>query len=98
MFECLASLLVSNPILAESLEGTAQSRRHRQNGLVIAIDVARFVAPDVFRAEVKRLANDLRRLPGDEILMPGERGARKAAAQRECVSIADSVYEELKAL
>jgi len=98
MFECLASLLVSNPILAESLERTAQSRRHRQNGLVIAIDVARFVAPDVFRTEVARLAKDLRQLPGDEILMPGERGARKAAAQRESVSIADSVYEELKAL
>lgn len=98
MFECLASLLVSNPILAESLEGTAASRRHRQNGFVVAIDVARFVAPEVFRGEVARLANDLRKLPGDEILMPGERGARKAAAQRESVSIADSVYEELKAL
>ena len=98
MFECLASLLASNPILAESLEGTPASRHHRQNGVVIAIDVARFVAPEIFRREVTRLATDLRRLPGEEILMPGERGARKAAAQRESVSIADSVYEELKAL
>ena len=98
MFECLASLLVSNPILAESLEGTPASKHHRQNGLAIAIDVARFVAPDVFRHEVARLAQDLRQLPGDEILMPGERGARKAAAQRDSVSIADSVYEELRAL
>lgn len=98
LFECLASLLVSNPILAESLEGTPLSTHHRQNGLVIAIDVARFVAPDIFRREVARLAADLRKLPGEEILMPGERGARKAVAQRESVSIADSVYEELKAL
>jgi ureidoglycolate dehydrogenase (NAD+) len=98
MFECLASLLASNPILAESLEKTPASKSHRQNGLVIAIDVARFVAPDVFRREVARLAKDMRRLPGDEILMPGERGARKAAAQRESVSIADSVYEELRGL
>jgi len=98
MFECLASLLVSNPILAESLERTPASRQHRQNGLAIAIDVERFVAPEVFRREAARLAADLRKLPGDEILMPGERGARKAASQRESVSIADSVYEELKAL
>ena len=98
MFECLTSLLVSNPILAESLEKTPASRQHRQNGLAIAIDVARFVAPEVFRREVARLAKDLRRLPGEEILLPGERGARKAAAQRDSVSITDSVYEELKTL
>jgi ureidoglycolate dehydrogenase (NAD+) len=98
MFECLASLLTANPILAESLEHTPKSKQHRQNGLVIAIDVARFVPPEVFRREVARLAKDLRELPGEEILMPGERGARKAAAQRESLSIPDSVYEELKAL
>ena len=98
MFECLASLLTSNPILAESLERTPASKSHRQNALAIAIDIGRFVAPDVFRREVERLAKDLRQLPGEGILMPGERGARKAAAQRDSVSIADSVYEELKAL
>lgn len=98
MFECLTSLLASNPVLAESLEKTPLSKQHRQNGLAIAIDIARFVAPEVFRREVARLANDLRKLPGDEILMPGERGARQAARQRESVSIADSVYEELRGL
>ena len=98
MFECLTSLLVSNPVLAESLEKTPLSKSHRQNGLAIAIDIGRFVAPEQFRREVARLAKDLRQLPGDEILMPGERGARKAASQRESVTIADSVYEELKAL
>src|SRR5204862_4807116 len=40
MYECLASLLAGNPILAEALEGRG---RHQQNGLVIAIDVQRFV-------------------------------------------------------
>lgn len=98
MAECLASLITANPILAESLERTPASKQHRQNGLVIAIDVGRFVAPEIFRREVARLARDLRQLPGDEILMPGERGARKAAAQRDAVSIPDSVYEELKTL
>jgi LDH2 family malate/lactate/ureidoglycolate dehydrogenase len=98
MFECLASLLAANPLLAESLERRPAGRRHRQNALVIAIDVGRFVPADMFRREVARLANDLRKLPGEEILMPGERGARKAAAQLESVFIADSVYDELTAL
>lgn len=95
LFECLASLLAANPILAESLEQTPASKRHYQNALVIAIDVARFIDPEIFRREVARLARSLRALPGDEILMPGERGARKAAEQRDGVTIADSVYEEL---
>src|SRR5437667_23917 len=98
MAECLASLLTANPILAESLEQTPASKRHRQNGLVIAIDVARFVAPEMFRAQVARLTRGLRELPGDEILMPGERGSRRAAQQRDAVSIPDSVYDELKTL
>src|SRR5947208_11248541 len=98
MAECLASLLTANPILAESLEQTPASKRHRQNGLVIAIDVARFVAPEMFRTQVARLTRDLRELPGDEILMPGERGSRRAAQQRDAVSIPDSVYDELKTL
>jgi ureidoglycolate dehydrogenase (NAD+) len=101
MAECLASLLTSNPILAEALERTAASARHQQNGLVIAIDVGRFVAPERFRQEVRRLATDLRRLPaapGAEILMPGERGSRNAARQREALPVPAKLYEELKAL
>ncbi|HEY6240072.1 MAG TPA: Ldh family oxidoreductase, partial [Burkholderiales bacterium] len=34
MVECIASLVVCNPLLAESLEGTPAGRLHRQNGLV----------------------------------------------------------------
>jgi ureidoglycolate dehydrogenase (NAD+) len=41
LIECLSSLLAGNPILAEALEGTAKGKRHYQNALVIAIDVAR---------------------------------------------------------
>jgi len=98
MAECLASLLTANPILAESLERTPKSKRHFQNGLVIAIDVARFMPLGEFRREVERLAANLRKLPGDEILMPGERGSRNAARQSDAVTIAPQVYEELKAL
>jgi ureidoglycolate dehydrogenase (NAD+) len=97
--ECLCSLLVANPILAESLERTPKAKRHYQNGLVIAIDVQRYVALADFRREVRRLAAALRQLPADgEILMPGERGARNAARQRNALEIDAGVYAELTAL
>ena len=101
MSECLASLLTANPILAEALERTPASKRHRQNGLVIAIDVARFITPERFREEVRRLVSALRKLPaapGAEILMPGERGQRNAARQRDALPVPTKLYEELKAL
>ena len=98
MTECLASLLAANPILAEVLERTPASKRHRQNGLVMAIDVARFVPMDTFRREVGRLAADLRKLPGEDILMPGERGRRNAMRQRDALAIDDKLYADLMTL
>lgn len=99
MAEVLCSLLAVNPILAESLEKTPKSKRHFQNGLVIAIDVARFVPLATFRRELERLASALRKLPADgEVLMPGERGARHAARTRERLAIDAKVYAELEAL
>ena len=103
MIECLASLIVSNPLLAETLEGTAEGRRHRQNGLVIAIDPARFGDPKGFEREVQRLAKALKSLPVDpeagEILLPGERGRRTLERRsREGIPIARAVYDELGAL
>ena len=93
MFECLASLLTGNPILAEAHEGRG---RHKQNALAIAIDVARFMPLADFRREVERLMRALRGLAADgEVLMPGERGHRNAAAARAGVSIDADVYAEL---
>jgi LDH2 family malate/lactate/ureidoglycolate dehydrogenase len=100
LIECLSSLLAGNPILAEALEGTAKGKRHYQNALVIAIDVARFIPLPAFRKEVKRLIGALKALPaqqGAEILMPGERGARAARGKTE-VKLPPSVLEELQAL
>ena len=81
MIECLTSLLVSNPIVADALAHAPADRRHKQNGLVLAIDVARFGNPSVFRAEVERLVSTVKALPqapdAEEILVPGERGDRE---------------------
>jgi LDH2 family malate/lactate/ureidoglycolate dehydrogenase len=102
LIECLTSLLAGNPLLAEVLEGTPQGKRHRQNGAVIALDVARFVEPRQFAREVARLARAIKALPaqpGEEILLPGERGARAAAQRgRDGIPLPGPVLEELRAL
>jgi len=93
MFECLASLLTGNPILAEAHEGRG---RHKQNAVAIAIDVARFMPLADFRREVARLERAIRGLPADgEVLMPGERGHRNAAAASKGVAVDADVYAEL---
>jgi len=103
MVECLASLIAGNALLAESLEGTALGARHRQNGFIIAIDLAQFGDPASFRGEVDRLVKDLKALPladgTDEILMPGERGARTLKARRrDGIPLPPAVRDELFAL
>jgi len=103
MIECVTSLIVANPLLAETLEGTSQGRRHRQNGLVMAIDLARYGDPRSFRSEVDRLVKALKSLPVDpaagEILMPGERGSRTFAQRsREGIPIPRATLEELQML
>jgi len=98
LIECLSSLLAGNPILAEALEGTAKGKRHYQNALIIAIDVARFLPLAEFKVQVKRLIRDIKALPADgELLVPGERGHRHAQRTQD-IKLAPSVLEELTAL
>jgi LDH2 family malate/lactate/ureidoglycolate dehydrogenase len=103
MIECITSLAAANPLLAESLEGTPEGRRHRQNGFVMAIDLAQFGDPGSFRREVDRLVKALKSLPVDpeagEILMPGERGRRTFQSRsRDGIPIPRAVCDELRAL
>jgi ureidoglycolate dehydrogenase (NAD+) len=102
LIECMTSLITGNPLLAEVLEGTPLGARHRQNGAVIALDIARFVDPVHFRHEAGRLARAIKALPpqpGMEILLPGERGARTAdARRRDGIPLPDAVYAELRGL
>ncbi len=103
MIECITSLVVSNAILADALEATAGRRRHRQNGLTLAIDIARFCNPGTYGREVGRLVKALKALPPDpevgEILMPGERGNRTLEQRsREGIPIPRATFDELKAL
>jgi LDH2 family malate/lactate/ureidoglycolate dehydrogenase len=103
MIECVTSLLAGQAILAEALEGTTAGRRHTNNGLAIAIDIARFGDPGTFRHEVDRLVAALKRLPraleAEEILAPGERGQRTFEERsRTGIPLAPATVEELARL
>jgi ureidoglycolate dehydrogenase (NAD+) len=84
MIECLASLLADNPILSKVLDGS--DTVHRQNALILAIDIAAFVELDTFQANVDLLVAGLKATPlgvgFSEILMPGERGDREMDVRR----------------
>lgn len=103
MIELITSLVVSNPLVAESLEDTELGRRHRQNGFALAIDVARFCEPATFRREVDRVVGALKRLPRAdgvaEILVPGERGARTLDQRtRDGIPLPRAIVDELRVL
>jgi LDH2 family malate/lactate/ureidoglycolate dehydrogenase len=103
MIECLASLLIGHPLIADALQGTGEGSQHRQNALLIAIDVAKFVDLNEFRAEVQRTADALKATPlaagSEEILMPGERGYRTMRQRsRNGIPLPPPVVADLSAI
>ena len=82
MAEIMCSVLSHNPLLAPALALPEAQRRHQQNALLLAIDIAQITDLRTFGEEVKQLSRALKQLPttpGSEILMPGERGARESS-------------------
>jgi ureidoglycolate dehydrogenase (NAD+) len=99
MFEALSSLIPGAPILLRTV-GAAGKRRNAQNAMLIVIDIARFRPVDEFRRDVDALSGLLKSLPrvaeADEVLMPGERGDRTAAARRKSgVPISPRLWQQL---
>jgi ureidoglycolate dehydrogenase (NAD+) len=85
MFECLTGILASAPVLTMFASPSAP-RRHRQNAMLIALDVAAFRPIEEYRRDIGELTAMLRAQPLQagfaEVLMPGERGTRCAALRR----------------
>lgn len=80
VFELLASGLTANPIVSSFHSGTPEGRRHRQNAVLVAVDISAFTPVEQFRAVVDDTVDAIKALPAtdpsSEILVPGERGAR----------------------
>lgn len=103
MIEILTGILVSNPILADAIEGSGNGRKHRQNALVIAIDVASLCDMTLFVDEVRRLARAIKSLPPEDaeagILLPGERGDRAYQRhQANGISLSPRTRQDLERL
>ena len=88
LFECMGSVMVSNPLVLPVLSGelsegkttgshVGRMARHNQNSVVAAIDISRFTDVEEYKAQVDQLIDRLKELPRadgfDQILMPGER-------------------------
>jgi LDH2 family malate/lactate/ureidoglycolate dehydrogenase len=78
MIECLCSLTISNPIIAQALEAGGKLDSPFLNGVAIAIDLSAFGDPAVIGREAERLGAAVSALPvaghTDRIFLPGERG------------------------
>lgn len=85
MIECLSGLMAGAPILAPRLGRTGEGR-HLQNATVIVMNIAAFRPLGEFQRDVDELVDRVKALPPakgvDEILLPGERGARTGAERR----------------
>jgi ureidoglycolate dehydrogenase (NAD+) len=81
MIECLTSVALGNPLIAPALIDPKMKEQLRQNSLIVAMDLSVIGAPAV-AGNLDALAREIKAQPRadgfDEILMPGERGAREA--------------------
>jgi ureidoglycolate dehydrogenase (NAD+) len=87
MIECLTSLVVDQPLINEIAHGRPFTHTTSQNALAIAVNISDFIAPKQFAENVAGLIEAVktqRLRPGfDEVLMPGEGGARRQAQAEE---------------
>ncbi len=100
VFEMLASGLAANPIVASYHSGSKEGRRHRQNGFLLAIDVAAFLPLEEFTATIDETVDAIKSLPPaagtTEILIPGERGRHTARDRAAAgVPLGQKVWREL---
>ena len=76
MFECLASLMVGNPLLKAVAPGEERRSIWIQNSFVAAIDIGTFTDVEGYKTDADDTVDTLKALPRaegtDEILVPGE--------------------------
>jgi ureidoglycolate dehydrogenase (NAD+) len=102
MFEMLASVLAGAPIQARAL-GPEKRTRHTGNTAMFVVDIETFRPLGEFENDADVLTAIVKALPlqagFDEILLPGERGNRTAAARRiSGIPIPQKLWEELSAI
>lgn len=86
MIECLTGVMAGTPILAATI-GPSGDGRHRQNALMVVIKVEALCDPADYARDIEKLSGTIKSLNPrtgfDEILLPGERGARATKKNRK---------------
>jgi len=76
MFECLAGVMVGNPLQEPIVSGKRKDQPHNQNGVVAAIDISTFTDVGEYKETIDSYIDGLKALPKadgfDEIMVPGE--------------------------
>jgi LDH2 family malate/lactate/ureidoglycolate dehydrogenase len=76
MFECLSSLMVGDPLLEPALDKQPGAHKHRQHGVVAAINIGMYTDVGAYRKHVDGVVTGIKSLPPaegcSEILVPGE--------------------------
>jgi ureidoglycolate dehydrogenase (NAD+) len=98
MFECITSLMVGPSLIGRWLTGEAQL--HKQNVVLLAVDIGAFIDLDAYKAEAEYLVAALKDLPKadgvDEIFMPGERGdAIFEQRQRDGIPVPQTTWDQI---
>jgi ureidoglycolate dehydrogenase (NAD+) len=101
--ELLTSVLVGAPIVAAFHSKAEGANRHRQNAVLIAVDIAALGDLATFREAVDATLDALKTLPladdAKEILFPGERGARtELTRRRDGIPLSPKIWQELQQL
>lgn len=100
IFELLTSVLVGAPIVSEFHDNTPEGRKHRQNALILALDIAAFSDPTTFPAAVDTTLETLKSLPradeNTDIRYPGESSSATAELRAaQGIPVAPKVWSEL---
>ena len=93
MIECLCSLTVGNPIIAQALESGGSLDSPFLNGVAIAIDLSAFGDVGAIRIEAERLGAAISALPAGECgaHLPSRRTRRQRPARTRTERHPDSV-------
>jgi ureidoglycolate dehydrogenase (NAD+) len=90
MIELLVSMFLGAPMLTGPLESgkrVADRRSGLQNAMMLVFDITSYRRESDYQGDVSRLVSVLKGVPRrddlEELLLPGERGARNAALQRQ---------------
>jgi ureidoglycolate dehydrogenase (NAD+) len=86
MIETLTSVALGNPLISTALNDRILMKHTRQNSVIVAMDLGVLGGLEQIQADLSALRQSIKSQPRaegfDEILMPGERGAREFTKRR----------------